>query len=46
MLASLKLGADFSRGCADRESSQSLFTTHPYHAAIREWCSQLLKLVG
>jgi hypothetical protein len=31
MLASLKLGADFSRGCADWEISHLLLATHPHH---------------
>jgi hypothetical protein len=34
MLASLKSGADFSRGCPGEKIRTLLFTTHP---AIREW---------
>src|SRR5215216_6022340 len=37
MLASLKSGADFSRGCAGRRIGNLLFATHPHHVAVREW---------
>ena len=35
MLATVELGADFSRGCAGREISLLLFATHS-HPGIRE----------
>jgi len=34
MLASVKLGADFSRGCAGKRIGNSLFATHPLRPAI------------
>ena len=37
MLASLRLAADFSRGCAGRRIGNLLFATHPHHVAVREW---------
>jgi hypothetical protein len=35
MLVALKLGADFSRGCADQMISHALLATHP-RPSIRE----------
>jgi len=37
---------DFSRGCAGMSIGHLLFATHPYHPAIGECYSQLLKLEG
>src|SRR5215210_7117519 len=43
ILASVKLGADFSRGCADRGISHLLFATHPYpRLSPRFLCQQTL----
>ena len=36
MLVSLKLNADFLKGCAGRGIGQLLFATHPYHPGIRK----------
>jgi hypothetical protein len=37
MLASAKLGPDFSRGCARKRIGDSLFATLPHRPAIRKW---------
>src|SRR5215213_5316505 len=44
MLASLKSGADFSKGCAGKRISLSLFATHPHRLSIRELISTHLEL--
>jgi hypothetical protein len=36
MLVFVKLGADFSRGCAGKRIIHLLFATHPYHPGSRE----------